>query len=118
MPKEKQLFERLIIIMAQYCKPCVCYSVTKSFLDDFAHEVLSLVKERYPRHSIFSTSPEQISFWRDNNIERNFWNQTEAIQIIEILQEFMSEHGVYKLNKLLTTLGIVCEFIINVSNFK
>jgi len=118
MPKEKRLFERLIIIMAQHCQPCVSYSVIQTFLDDMAHEVLPLVKNKYPKHSIFSTSPKQISLWRDNNIERNFWNRTEAMQIIEILEEFMSELGVRKLDKLLTTLGIQHKFIIDVSNFK
>ncbi|XP_025263552.1 F-box only protein 21 isoform X1 [Camponotus floridanus] len=113
MSKEKRLFERLIIIMTQHCQPCVSYSVIKTFLDDMAYEVFSLVKNKYPKHSLFSTSPEQISFWRDNNIERNFWNRTEAMQIIEILDEFMSELGYCKLNKLLKTLDIACEFVID-----
>jgi len=89
MPKEKRLFERLIIIMAQHFQPCVSYSVIETFLDDIAHEVLSVIKNKYPKHSILSTSLEQISFWRDNNIERNFWNRKEAMQIIEILDDFV-----------------------------
>ncbi|EFN68588.1 F-box only protein 21 [Camponotus floridanus] len=113
MSKEKRLFERLIIIMTQHCQPYLSYSVIKTFLDDMAYEVFSLVKNKYPKHSLFSTSPEQISFWRDNNIERNFWNRTEAMQIIEILEEFMSELGYCKLNKLLKTLDIACEFVMD-----
>ncbi|EFN60296.1 hypothetical protein EAG_00093, partial [Camponotus floridanus] len=32
---------------------------------------------------------EQFSFWGDNNISENFWNSTEASQIIRIIGEYI-----------------------------
>ncbi|EFN64111.1 hypothetical protein EAG_00082, partial [Camponotus floridanus] len=51
---------------------------------------------KYPTHSIFSTSSDQFISWRNNNINDNFWNQIEAQEIMCILQEIIfSKFGVH-----------------------
>ncbi|EFN69607.1 hypothetical protein EAG_00089, partial [Camponotus floridanus] len=52
-------------------------------------KVLSHLKNKYPTHSIFSTTCEQFTFWRNNNINDNFWNPAEANQIMRILSEII-----------------------------
>lgn len=45
---------------------------------------------------------EYFSFWRDNNIDDNFWNSTEATQIMYILKEYIfSDLEINKLYQLL-----------------
>ncbi|XP_072751704.1 uncharacterized protein [Anoplolepis gracilipes] len=89
MPKEKQLFERLFTIAIQYFQPHVSYSAIKTWLDEIAKEVLSRLKNIYPAHSIFSIPDNQFFIWRDNNINDNYWNETEARQIMNVLEEFV-----------------------------
>ncbi|EFN63134.1 hypothetical protein EAG_10866, partial [Camponotus floridanus] len=89
MPKEKLLLEKQINIIVEYFQPYVSYSVLDKWLNDVAQEVLSCLKNKYPTHSIFSTPFEQFTLWRNNNINDNFWNLTEAKQIMCILDEIM-----------------------------
>ncbi|XP_072764205.1 uncharacterized protein [Anoplolepis gracilipes] len=105
MPEKKQLLERLLTIVAQYFDPHISFSVMKTCFDNITEEVLSHLKTKYPGHSIFSTSPDQFSDWRNNNIKDNFWDETEAKEIMCILQKFVtSEFYNYKLKQLLITL--------------
>ncbi|XP_072764355.1 uncharacterized protein [Anoplolepis gracilipes] len=105
MPEKKQLLERLLTIVAQYFDPHISFSVMKTCFDNITEEVLSHLKTKYPGHSIFSTSPDQFSDWRNNNIKDNFWDETEAKEIMCILQKFVtSEFYDYKLKQLLITL--------------
>lgn len=108
MQKEKQLLEQRLTIIAQYFQPHVSYSIIRTWLDDIVQEILYRLKIRYPAHSIFSTkASKKFSIWRDNNINNNFWNQTETAQIIHILKEYMfTELGFYKLHKLFVALHL------------
>jgi len=52
-PREKQLFERQLIIMAQYFLPHVSYSmvcVINTWLDDIVKEILFRLKKNKPAH--------------------------------------------------------------------
>lgn len=89
MPQEKQIIERLVTILAQYHFPFVSYSTINKWLDNIVQEVLSCINNKYSTHSIFSTSRENFSLWRDFNIECNYWNCIETTEIFEILQEFI-----------------------------
>ncbi|XP_029664151.1 uncharacterized protein LOC115236095 isoform X2 [Formica exsecta] len=100
MPKTKSLLEKQLTIMAQYFQPHVS-SAVKTWLDSITETVLSRLKNKYPAHSICSTTLEQFSFWRDNNIYDNFWNETESRQIMCILEEYIFSgleiHKLYQL---------------------
>ncbi|EFN62602.1 hypothetical protein EAG_03673, partial [Camponotus floridanus] len=87
--KKKQIFERQLIITVQYFLPHVSYSIINTLLDNIAQEVQFRVKNKYPKHSIFSIPLEIFSFWRDNNIYDNFWNSTEEKQIMLVLEEYV-----------------------------
>jgi len=89
LPKEKLLLERQITIIVKYLLPHVSYSDIDTWLDDIVQEVLSRLKDKYSTHSIFSISSEKFTLWRNNNIDDNFWNLTEAKQIIDILEEYV-----------------------------
>jgi len=118
MPKEKLLLERQLTIIAQYFQPYVSYSIIDTWLDNIVQEVLSRLKNKYPTHSVFSTSSAQFTLWRDNNINDNFWNPTEAKQIMCILEEIISsELGGYQLYQLLVTSNFETKYINYVSNF-
>jgi len=75
--------------VAQYFLPRITYSIINKWLDGIAQEVLCRLKNIYPKHSILSSTLEQFSFWRDNNIDDNFWNPTETRQIMCVLEEYI-----------------------------
>jgi len=118
MPTEKLLLERQVTVIAQYFQPYVTYSIIDTWLDDIVREVLSRLKAKYPKHSVFSIPSVQFTFWRENNIDDNFWKPTESKQIIYILEEIMfSELGVHQLHQLLVTLDVKTKYINYVSYF-
>ncbi|XP_072760634.1 uncharacterized protein [Anoplolepis gracilipes] len=107
MPKKKQLLERLLTIIVQYFEPHVSTSGMKMCLDIIVAEVLSHLKTEYPAHSIFLISSDQFSDWRNNEIDDNFWDETEARQIIRILKEyFFTQTNNYIVEKLLSKLDL------------
>ncbi|EFN72862.1 hypothetical protein EAG_04248, partial [Camponotus floridanus] len=87
VPKEKLLLEKQVIIIAQYFHSYVPYSIIDRWLNDIVQIVLSRLKNKYATHSVFSTSSKQFTFWRNNNINDNFWNPIDANQIISVLEE-------------------------------
>ncbi|XP_072750402.1 uncharacterized protein [Anoplolepis gracilipes] len=115
MPKEKQLFERLFTIAIQYFQPHVSYSAIKTWLDEIAKEVLSRLKNIYPAHSIFSTPDDQFFIWRDNKIDDNYWNETEARQIMNVLEEFvfldLKDHKLLKFDIEDKYIDFISEFV-------
>ncbi|XP_029677206.1 uncharacterized protein LOC115244008 [Formica exsecta] len=112
MPKIKLLLEKQLTIVAQYFQPHVSYSAVKTWLDGIAQTVLSRLKNKYPAHSICSTTLEQFSFWRDNNIDDNFWNEIESRQIMWILEKYIfSELKIYKWHQLLITSDLKADCI-------
>ncbi|KAL6420634.1 hypothetical protein ACFW04_014649 [Cataglyphis niger] len=90
---ESQLLERIVTMAAQWLQPekDIFYSRVKASLDNIALEVLDCLREKYPKHSICLTPVFSLlrSHWRDNNIEDNYWNEAEGIQIIDTLREYM-----------------------------
>ncbi|XP_029673095.1 uncharacterized protein LOC115241468 [Formica exsecta] len=112
MSETKLLLEKQLTIAAQYFQPHVSYSVVKLWLDNIVQTVLSRLKNKYPAHSICSTTLEQFSFWRDNNIDDNFWNETESKQIMCILEEYIfSELEIHKLHQLLMSSDLEAKYI-------
>ncbi|EFN60839.1 hypothetical protein EAG_04699, partial [Camponotus floridanus] len=89
MPKEKQLLEKEITIIAQYFQPSIPYSIIDTWLDDIVQKVLSRLENKYPTHSIFLTSSEQFTLWRNNNINDDFWNKTEVEEIMCTLKQII-----------------------------
>ncbi|XP_050459358.1 F-box only protein 21-like [Cataglyphis hispanica] len=89
MPTTKSIFEKQLTIVAQYFQPHVPYSTVKIWLDGIAQTVLFRLKKKYPRHAICFITSEQFSFWKNNNIDDNFWNEIESRQIMCILDEYI-----------------------------
>jgi len=117
-PEKKQFFELLLIIVLQYFQPYVSYSSIKIWLDDITQDVLSRLKNKYPAHSIFSMSSEKFSVWRNNNINDNFWDPTEARQIMHIIEEFVfSELEVSKLHQLWEILDLEDKICVSYINY-
>ncbi|XP_029179212.1 uncharacterized protein LOC114946728 [Nylanderia fulva] len=67
----------------------VTYAYVVEFLDHIALEVQNYLKKEHPGHSIFSTSAFAFSYWKNNNIDDNHWNEAEGIQIIDALDEYI-----------------------------
>ncbi|XP_029677207.1 uncharacterized protein LOC115244009 [Formica exsecta] len=111
-PKTKLLLEKQLTIVAQHFQPHVSYSGVKMWLNGIAQTILCRLKSKYPAHSILSTTLEQFSFWRDNNIDDNFWNETESKQIMCILEEYIfSELEIYEFHHLLKALDLEAKYI-------
>ncbi|XP_072753427.1 F-box only protein 21-like isoform X2 [Anoplolepis gracilipes] len=90
-PRRVQLLERLATIKAQQFQPQkdVFYSSVTALLDNMVLEVLNSLREKDPHHSIFSASAENFSYWKNNNIDDNQWNEAEGTQIIDTLDEYI-----------------------------
>ncbi|XP_029160237.1 uncharacterized protein LOC114932249 [Nylanderia fulva] len=86
-----QRSEEIFTLLAQYFQPRkdVRYSDVKTSLDRIAQGVLDCLKKIHPHHSIFSTSTAIFSYWENNNIDDNHWNETESVQIMDTLQEYI-----------------------------
>ncbi|XP_050459348.1 uncharacterized protein LOC126855586 [Cataglyphis hispanica] len=108
-PETKFLLEKQFMIVVKHFQPHVSYSAVKTWLDEIAQTVLSRLMEKYPAHSIFSATSEQFSFWRDNNIHDNFWNETESKQIMCILKEYI--YSELEIHQLLLTLDLEAKYI-------
>ncbi|XP_072754274.1 F-box only protein 21-like [Anoplolepis gracilipes] len=90
-PDRVLLLERLATIKAQEFQPQkdVFYSSVTALLDNIVFEVLNSLREKDPEHSIFSASAENFSYWKNNNIDDNQWNEAEGIQIMDTLDEYI-----------------------------
>ncbi|XP_072763347.1 F-box only protein 21-like [Anoplolepis gracilipes] len=88
-PHKVQLLERIATFVAQDIQRQkeVFFSSITAILDSMALEVLNSLREKYPDHSIFSTSAENFSYWEKNNIDDNHWNEAEGTQIMNTLEE-------------------------------
>ncbi|XP_072763657.1 F-box only protein 21-like [Anoplolepis gracilipes] len=89
--QREQLLERAATIVAQWfqSQKDVYYSCVNASLDNIVQEVLKCLKEKYPDHSIFSSPAENLSYWKNNNIDDNHWNEAEGTQIMDTLEEYI-----------------------------
>ncbi|XP_029156981.1 uncharacterized protein LOC114929579 [Nylanderia fulva] len=90
-PHSKQLIERMATIVAQWLQPEkeVLFSSIKASLNNIKQKVLNRLRNKYPDHLIFSTSADKFLYWENNNIDNNYWNKAEGIQIMDALQEYI-----------------------------
>ncbi|EZA58470.1 F-box only protein [Ooceraea biroi] len=86
-PAKQQLLEEVIPFVIQWFHPekNVSYSHIGMDLDLIAKLVMRFLKDLNPKHPIFSTSHEQFSIWKYNNIYENRWNNSDGRLIIDIL---------------------------------
>ncbi|XP_029671976.1 uncharacterized protein LOC115240761 [Formica exsecta] len=100
-PVKQQLTEQIATIAAQWFQPRknVSYSRVKASLDSIALEVLNCLRDKYPNHSIFLTSTKYFSYWKDNNIYDNHWNEAEGTQIMDTLEEYIFDELNFRLPK-------------------
>ncbi|XP_029176410.1 F-box only protein 21-like [Nylanderia fulva] len=75
--------EDLIVLILQYCHPNTGITMLyiDKFIDNIVQEVLKLLKDEYLQHPILSMPPEQLSIWRNNHINKNFWCEKDAMSI-------------------------------------
>lgn len=91
LPPEKQLLELGATLVAQWSQPekHVRYSSVRSMLDDIVEQAKEVLRERFSSHPIFTTPPEKLEFWKNNNIDDNQWTPTETKQVMAALCEVM-----------------------------
>ncbi|KMQ92357.1 f-box only protein 21-like protein [Lasius niger] len=109
-PDKEQLLERAATILAQWVQPekNVSYSCVKASLNSMALEVLKCLMEKHPDHSIFSTPNETFSYWTNNNINDNHWNEAEGTQIMDTLQEYIFGKLNFRPDKSIKYLESMC----------
>ncbi|XP_050465089.1 uncharacterized protein LOC126858655 [Cataglyphis hispanica] len=118
LPEAKLLLEKQLTILAKCFQPRVSYSVIDTWLNNVTQTVLSCLKNKHPSHLICSTALEQFSFWRDNNIDKSFWNETESTQIMCVLREYIySELKFHELHELLMTFDFEAEYIRSITEY-
>ncbi|XP_072750860.1 F-box only protein 21-like isoform X2 [Anoplolepis gracilipes] len=90
-PKQQKLLEEIIFIMIQWYQPnkYICFSYIKTLLDKIVNKILMYLEKEHPQHSIFSMSCDNSVFLKQNNINGNYWNETEAKQIKCILDKII-----------------------------
>lgn len=90
-PPREKLWEKNATLCAQWSQPDedISYSRVTTLLNKIAQGVLNCFKEKYPNHSIFSTPAETFSYWENNNIDENHWNEDEGTQIMDTLMEYI-----------------------------
>ncbi|XP_035717515.1 F-box only protein 21-like [Vespa mandarinia] len=93
-PPDEQILEKGATIVAQWSQPerHISYSYISSLLDDIANQAKNLLYEKYPKHSIFSLSAEQLLIWKNRNINDNQWSTSETRQIMEALCEVLFQN--------------------------
>ncbi|XP_072763432.1 F-box only protein 21-like isoform X2 [Anoplolepis gracilipes] len=86
-----QLMEKCATFMAERLQPQkeVFYSTVTASLDSMATDVLNNLRKKHPDHLILSTSAELFRYWKNNNIDDNYWNEVEGIQIMDTLEEYI-----------------------------
>ncbi|XP_029161619.1 uncharacterized protein LOC114933279 [Nylanderia fulva] len=91
LPQREQVLEWGATLAAQsiQLRKNVSYSDIQASLNNIALEVQNYLKEKHPEHSIFGMSAETLSYWTNNNIDDNHWSETEGIQIIDTLNEYI-----------------------------
>jgi F-box protein 21 len=91
LPAQKQLLEQGATLVAQWSQPekHVSYSYISGMLDNIVEHARIVLKERYPSHPIFTTSLEQLAYWKSNNIDDNQWPPAETKQVMAALCEVM-----------------------------
>lgn len=88
------------------------------WLDNIAQEVLHRLKIKHPAHPIFSISVEQLLFWKNNHINDHFWNPTETMQIMCVLEKYIfSELDIDKLLYSSLISDLEAKYVNCVSNF-
>ncbi|EFN68020.1 F-box only protein 21 [Camponotus floridanus] len=92
--------EEVLTVILQLCQPekYISYLRIDKFIDNIVQEVLKGLREEYPSHKIFLISPEQLAIWRYNNIEENYWDESQAKQIKGILDKIILNFDSYNLN--------------------
>lgn len=112
--------ERAATILSQWFQPekDILYSFVKASLNNIAQEVLNCLRKKNPDHSIFSMSSENFSYWENNLIDDNHWNEKEGMQIIDALEEYIFQELNFRSNKLSNTKKLEHMFIDDVNNYK
>ncbi|XP_029176592.1 F-box only protein 21-like [Nylanderia fulva] len=89
--QREQLLERCATIFSQWLQPekDIFFSKVKTSLNNVTQGALKCLAEKHPDHPIFSTSSEIFSYWENNNIDNNYWNETEGTKIMDTLQEYI-----------------------------
>ncbi|XP_029168319.1 F-box only protein 21-like [Nylanderia fulva] len=84
--KQLQRLEDIIVIILEWYHPEKFFFLhTDQFIDNIVQEVLKVLKNVNPTHPIFLLSSNQFFFWKNNNIDRNYWNENELwIKLNEI----------------------------------
>ncbi|XP_029177559.1 F-box only protein 21-like [Nylanderia fulva] len=90
--------KKLIVLILQYCHPNknITMLYIDKFIDNIVQDVLKLLKDKYCRHPILSISSEQLSIWRTNRINKNFWCVKDATSIKDVLDIIIISFDSYK----------------------
>lgn len=86
LPSERQVLEQAFGIAKQWCelKTRVSTSCLKVKLDAIANRALKYLQDLEPKSPILSkTFGFEIAFWRDHNINDNYWKPVEAKKILK-----------------------------------
>ncbi|EZA53435.1 hypothetical protein DMN91_004510 [Ooceraea biroi] len=86
-PVEQQLLEEAATFFSQWYQPNkdISYSRIQKELNNITEQVMQQIRIEHPTHPIFSASHEQLSFWKNNNIDENQWNNEAGRQILDVL---------------------------------
>jgi len=94
-------------------KKDISYAHIEIELDNIVEQVMSHLKIECPTHPIFSVAPEQFSYWKQNNIDKDEWNIKDARQILDILCKVFSEELKFCIKRFHNTISSISLHYIN-----
>lgn len=87
LPVKQQVLEGVINVMMPWyhlelpVSPLYMEVKLKKKID----QILEFLEEDTPMHSIFAVPDEQLAFWRNNNIDDNYWTGIETRQLLHAI---------------------------------
>jgi hypothetical protein len=112
-PAKQQLLEEIVTLFADWMQleEDISYSHIQTELDNIAEQVKIRLKVKNPMHPIFSATPEQFSYWKYNNIDKDEWDNKDGKQILDILCKVASEKLKFSADRCCTISSIDLHYI-------
>ncbi|XP_029163237.1 uncharacterized protein LOC114934696 [Nylanderia fulva] len=98
LPNQEQRLEDMFVIILRRYHPDKFITIlhVDNVIDNIVQEVLKFLKDKYPQHPILSIQPEQFAIWRNNYIDKNYWDETHALSIKYALDNIIVSFDSYE----------------------
>lgn len=98
LPKEEQKLETVGLLVAEWFQPEERTLEAQCFakMNEIADQVMDLLRERNPSHSIFLKDKSTLKQWQYDNIQNNQFDATQSREILNCICDFMIKVSVFQ----------------------